>query len=320
MTKNKSEPILIIRAKGPATENGKISLEDLITLGKNVQAAVQRAALVLAGHQDSGRPGRRPQDIKKSCALEVVAMNQGSFEIGFDLPREQFEPMDLGVEAVEKLLEGIDQIGSNGSPLPAGYDTGVLRSLKGLGGLLGRGITEIEAESKTQRLKRNFSYNQEVQRQVIERIHGPVSSLRTVEGRLLMADFRQNSEKCRIHPPAAEPIVCEFDESLEETVCNNLRNYVRITGETKENPDTGRITSIKIQDIEPLTVEGDDFERISAEDFWQDKSLEQLASEQSVQAIGRLEDVLGKGSDLWADDEDFDQFLQFTKGLEHREA
>lgn len=320
MSKNNKEPLLIIRAKGPATEKGRISLQALISLGKNVQAAVVRTALVLAGHGDSRRPGRRPKDVKKSCALEVVSLNRGSFEIGFDLPREKFEIIDLGIEAVEKLLEGFDIIGTDGSELPPGYDVGVLYSLRDMGRILGRGIDEIEAESRTQRLRRNFTFNKHIQRRLIERIHGPVRNLRTIEGRLLMADFRQDAERCRIHPPAAEPIICQFDESLEETVYEYLRSYVRVRGETKEDPDTGRIASIRIIDIEAVTMEGEEFEILSAEAFWQEKTLEQLATEQNVLPIGRLEDVWGKGSELWTDDDDFEAFLGATKGLETEEA
>jgi hypothetical protein len=44
-------------------------------------------------------------------------------------------------------------------------------------------------------------------------------------------------------------------------------------------------------------------------DFWEAKTLEQLAAEQGVHAIERLEEVLGKGADLWRDDAELDSFL-----------
>jgi hypothetical protein len=43
--------------------------------------------------------------------------------------------------------------------------------------------------------------------------------------------------------------------------------------------------------------------REGGDDFWQNKSLERLAAEQDVKPIGRLEDVLGKGAELWEDEE-----------------
>jgi len=314
MNTNTKEPVLIIRVKGKATEGGRIGLHDLIRLGNNVQTAVERVARVLVGQADSRRPGRKPSEIAQSCALEVVALNQGSFAIAFDLPNEKFETMHLGVEAVEKLFEGLDQIGTNGEALPSGYDAGVLHTLRDMGRILGRGIDMIEAESRTQRLRKTFSFTNQTRQRIIERIRGPVSNLRSIEGRLLMADFQQRAEQCRIHPALGDPIRCRFDESLEQTVYDYLRSQVRVTGETTEDPNTGRISSITITDIEPVTLEGAEPDSVSPDAFWQDKSLEELAVEQAVSPITRLEDIWGAGSDLWENDGDFDAFVSATKG------
>ena len=319
MSINQPEPLLIVRAKGPATKDGRIALQDLLQLGKHIQSAVERVARVLVGQADSRKPGRKPREIEASCPLEVVALNRGSFEIAFDLPREKFENMDLGVDALEKLLEGIKAIGIDSEALPIGYDTGVLHSLKDLGRILGRGIDEIEVESRTQRLRQRFSYDRRIHSKIANRIRGPVTTLRTLEGRLLMADFRHDGERCRIHPPAGDPVMCQFDESMEETVYEYLRRFVRVTGETQEDPSTGRIASVMIKDIEPIAMEARDFEMISAEVFWQEKSLEQLAAEQNVSPAERFEDLWGKGSDLWTDEDDFEAFLAASKGAQDKE-
>ncbi len=50
------------------------------------------------------------------------------------------------------------------------------------------------------------------------------------------------------------------------------------------------------------------------DEFWQEKSLEQLAREQNVKPIERWQDIFGKGADLWDDEEDFQAFLLATKG------
>ncbi len=314
------KPILVLRAKGPATEGGRMLLADLMKMGKQVQTAIERVARVLVGQSDSRRPGRKPQEIARDCALEVVAMNDGSFELVLDLPRRRFETMDLGVEAMEKLFLGWDEIGTNGNGLPAGYDTGVLFSLRELGQLIGSGIDKIEVESHTQAVSRSFCFDQGLKSRIVNRVSGPVTNLRTLEGRLLMADFRHDRERCRIHPPAGEPITCQFDESLEETVYDLLRKYVRVRGETQEDPATGHITNIHISDIEALAAGAEDSTPLTAEDFWQEKTLEQLAAEQGVEPIRRLEDVLGKGSDLWNSDEDFDAFLAAIETSDEEEA
>jgi hypothetical protein len=43
--------------------------------------------------------------------------------------------------------------------------------------------------------------------------------------------------------------------------------------------------------------------------FWEPKTLEQLAAEQGVQPIARLEEALGPRGELWKDDADLDAFL-----------
>jgi hypothetical protein len=51
-------------------------------------------------------------------------------------------------------------------------------------------------------------------------------------------------------------------------------------------------------------------------DFWHGKSIEQLAREQGVRPLEKLEDIWGKGADLWKDEEDFQSFLLATKGID----
>ncbi len=319
MARTQPEAILVLRAKGPVTEDGRLPLADLLKIGKHVQAAVERVGRVLVGQADSRRPGRKPPEIAEECALEVVALNQGSFEIALDLPRRKFEEMDLGVEALEKLLEGWKHL-DNGAALPPGYDMGVLHSLRDLGRVLSSGIERIEVEPRSPRLRGRFSYDEGLRERIVRQISGPVTGQRTVEGRLLMADFRHEGERCRIHPPVGRPITCHFDESLEETIQELLRSNVRVTGETKEDPVTGQITDIRIGDIEPVSLEGKAFETVTPEDFWEEKSLERLAAEQGVEPVSRFEDVFGTGAGLWESDEDFDAFLSAIKSSPAEEA
>ena len=303
-TYGNARPMLIIRAKGPATKHGSIPLKDLLLLGKGIQTAIQRVARVLVGQGDSGRPGKPPKDVASSCLLEVIALNRGSFELALDLPRDQLPIAHLGMEAINKLLDGLEAIQEGNGPMPAGFDKGVLHSLKDIGADIGKGIDAVEIESRLQSVARRFALNKEVKSLIAKRIQGPVAALRSIEGRLLMADFGHAKEKCRIHPPAGQPIVCSFDESLEDTVYEHLRQYVRITGETQEDATTGRISSINITDIEPVIIENQEVGTFSAEEFWERKSLEQLAKEQEISPIADLDDIWGKGADLWEDNDD----------------
>ena len=55
--------------------------------------------------------------------------------------------------------------------------------------------------------------------------------------------------------------------------------------------------------------------RHASEGFWREKTIEELAAEQGIRPVERLEDILGRGADLWDDDEDFERFL---KGIRER--
>ncbi len=52
----------------------------------------------------------------------------------------------------------------------------------------------------------------------------------------------------------------------------------------------------------------------SAEDFWRERSLEELAAEQGVQSPTNIDEVLGKARDLWESDQDFESFLTTIEG------
>ncbi|OFV94708.1 MAG: hypothetical protein A3H28_07475 [Acidobacteria bacterium RIFCSPLOWO2_02_FULL_61_28] len=54
---------------------------------------------------------------------------------------------------------------------------------------------------------------------------------------------------------------------------------------------------------------------------WQDTPVAELASNQNVQPIQRLEEILGKGKDLWKDEEEFENFVQgiYQRRKEDRE-
>ena len=54
---------------------------------------------------------------------------------------------------------------------------------------------------------------------------------------------------------------------------------------------------------------------------WQDTTLAELASNQNVQPLQRLEEILGKGKDLWKDEEEFENFVQgiYQRRKEDRE-
>jgi hypothetical protein len=59
----------------------------------------------------------------------------------------------------------------------------------------------------------------------------------------------------------------------------------------------------------------------SQEGSWQDSTLAELASQQSIRPIQSLEEILGMGKALWKDEEEFESFVQgiYQRRKEDRE-
>jgi uncharacterized protein (DUF2384 family) len=53
--------------------------------------------------------------------------------------------------------------------------------------------------------------------------------------------------------------------------------------------------------------------RIDHEDFGKRPTLEEIIAEQNGGRPTRVEDILGKGADLWDSDEEFEEFLAILK-------
>ena len=315
MNKDSKDCALLVRMKGPGVRGGRVALKDLLFLGQRVQDAVEGVARILSGQAESRRPGPKPKEIWSQCELEVVALNKGSFEIALDVPRVRLEVMHLGLESIEKMLDGIQVVGSDDTTMPPGYDFGVLHSVREFGQVLNGRVTAVEFE--TDRTKRRVvRYDAKTRDRVIRRILAPVSNLRSIEGRLLMADFKHEGTKCRVHPPVGKPVVCDFDENMAGTVQELLRRHVRVSGEAQIDPYNEEVKSIRISDIAPL--ERDVRDAPSVEEFWLEKSVDDLAEEQSVQPLRKLDDILGKGAALWKDDNEFEGFLSGIASGRHQ--
>jgi hypothetical protein len=124
----------------------------------------------------------------------------------------------------------------------------------------------------------------------------------TIEGRLLMGDFRGFA--CRIHPNVGKPISCTFEEQQKEAVLKAMTRYVRFVGESVEVND--EIRSFKIQNIEILDADqfagGQEFHPF----FDVQIDLAALAAEQGVPERAKFVELLG---DFWSEDESADDFI-----------
>ena len=252
--------LLEIRFRGPAIERGRLPVAHLVNFLDSWRKVVQRTGRVLRGEARSVRPGQPPQDLKSELEFELVTFggDGDSTSLGLErrLENTSFPEMDFGLKVVQSAIDGLREVGS-GDPaeaLPNGIDPGVLRAWRDAGVLLGQGVEAIEFTLNDSSGTVRAALNPRVLERIRERLTRPNVNIRKIEGRLLMVDFTGREARCRIHPVDGEPIECLVDEERKEAVLANMLEDVLITGEVRQDPATGKITSITIQDIERLEM------------------------------------------------------------------
>jgi len=307
---NLKQPLLHLRFEGSAIRDGRILFDDLSIFVSNISLAIERIInKLLIG--ESIRAGRPPRAIQVLSALEIVSVAKGSFQLALDLRREgqQFPRWDLGEEATDLLLQGIEVI-TEDVPLPEVYDQGVLMALREAGRIIERGVEEIHINSKSTYGRRRTTYIRPTREAIISRILRYEQKWATIEGRLLMADVKEDTLRCRLHPSTGMPILCMFDETMTEQVVRNLRNFVRIRGEAIFDTSINRITSIYMHDLEPISeLTQEEVPSIPLSAFWSPKTFDDLAVEQGVYPIADWEQLTKD----WPEDADFESFLEAVR-------
>jgi hypothetical protein len=278
---------------------------------------------VLLGEIDSVRKGRVQRSIKDETELDFVKISHGSPETVLRLERspgqQAIEGIDFGLEIIEKSIAGLSHIQTTEDDLPPGFDAGVLLAWRDLGLVFEQGVSEVEfgLNHRPQPIKSRYTipgYHR-----VQQRIQGPMLNIRTVEGRLLMADFKEHGTRCRIHPSYGDPIMCLFNESQRDEVLENILHFVKVVGEAREDAVTGKITSIQLHDIQRLENRDKECRELLPQgtplpaDFWQAPSLDDLAQAQGVILMPDVTKLFG----TWPGDPD-DGFEKIVNDLRKR--
>ena len=292
-----------------------------------MKKALQRTGRVLQGSAESVRRGQPPRSIQEGVELNLVMLTEGSPAAVLGFERTQAEMslpgMDFGLEILEKAIEGlaIVQKDTAEKPLPAGYNIGVLMAWRDAGTLFSQGIDQIEFTLNHRDTPLLSSFTPDGFARIQERIKGPQTNIRTIEGRLLMADFKEHGTRCRVHPSVGDPVLCLFNEEQKDEVLEDILHYVRIVGEAKEDPVTGKITTIKIHDIERLENREDEAVDLLpqgtpiSQDFWESPTLDELAQSQHVQPLADVRAIFG----TWPGDSD-DDFEASIYELRHQSS
>ena len=302
---------LVIHFEGEAVARQRLALRDLILFGNHFQSALDRVARLLRGDPASAVPGRRPGDVERMSALEIVSLRGGgSVTIVCDVPPSAVPPLpnlpDPAGEALRTLVVGLGTIAGEGDTLPSGFDKGVLLSLREAGKVFDKGFSKITLSLPASPSRARVDWTRPAYLEMVRRIQAPVRNRRVLEGRLLMADFRESSLRCRVHPPVGAPVSCEFEESQRDAVLSALTHYVRVVGEATELDD--HVQALRIEDIEMLDPDATPGTSGLTRPFsvGPPMSLLALAEAKGARPVQDPNMLFG---DFWPEEEDLEEFL-----------
>jgi hypothetical protein len=286
---------LTVRAVGPATEAGRISLAELARITSTLQATLERLAFSIAG----GRPksGRRPQEIADAVRLDFTGFQHGSAVLELQrstdhVPTFLAPPDDLLSETFTVLTTGLKEIQQTGAH-PRGdigrhFNRTVLNGLVSLCAGIGRGnLTRIEFSSGS---RIHFALNTETQFALRRIRRSTVAADTIITGRLHMGDFDLMSLRCRIDTNL-NSVWCDFDIELKDAVFERLDQLVEARGTAELDADGVSVRVLHLTSTS--TVETAD-----------SKSLDELAKEQNIRPLSNIDQLQGEPV------EDFDLFLQ----------
>jgi hypothetical protein len=314
MSANDPNAYLTIRFEGPEVKPGRMRLDDFIQAAREFSACAKRVALALQ-QAPSAAKGRRPDDIVEALSLDIVGFTHGSPAAVAHLERTDGQMMmelaDFGEQTYRSLIEGIEAAGGPGEALPQGFDLGVLMKLRDIGKLFNKGVNRMEFTLNHRARPVRASFDLQKCDRIRQRIEKPEAQRQTIEGRLLMADFKESGRQLRVHPAVGQPVICKFPESLSAEVEECIRHFVRVSGTMDYHP-TGEPRWLNITNIEQideptasaLAEGGADW----SYDYWENLPAAEYARRQGVQPVSDFSVLFGAGqAEDW---EGFDEAVE----------
>ncbi|MCX7979416.1 MAG: hypothetical protein N3A68_00010 [Bacteroidia bacterium] len=303
--------------EGETVRSGRIPISHLLEFLSGLQKVLYRTGQVLLTESDSTRKGAKQKKLKQLLELDLVEVTHGSPSTVLRFERHAepslFPEEEQTVHILEAALKGVGEVQTPGDVLPLGFDRGVLLAWRDVGRLFLKQVNSITFELNHRLQPLRVQYTPQGFQVIQQRIQGPQTQLTIIEGRLLMADFKEEGMRLRVHPPVGEPVLCLFDEEQKEEVLENLLRRVRVIGEALADPVTGKISRVCIHDIEPLEDLSEAIEEIpvgpaQGYDFWTLRTLEQLAQMQGVQPVADIRTLYG----TWPGEREdgFESFVQ----------
>lgn len=316
---NKKDSFLIVTLEGETVRSGRIPISHLLEFLSGFQKVLYRTGQVLLTEGHSTRKGAKQKKLKQLTELDLVEVTHGSpstllrFERRAELSLFPEEHHTLRI--FEAALRGVGEVQRPGDVLPHGFDRGVLLAWRDVGRLFLKQVNSIAFELNHRPQPLRVQYTPQGFQVIQQRIQGPQTRLTTIEGRLLMADFKEEGMRLRVHPSVGDPVVCVFDDEQKEEVLENLLRRVRVIGEGVADPVTGKISRVRIHDIEPLEDFSEAIEEIpvvstQVYDFWSSATIEELAQMQGVKPVADIKTLFG----TWPGERE-DGFEDFVREL-----
>lgn len=295
--------VLQLRVAGPSIGHARIPLADLADVAAGVQKAIQRIGQVIQSGSSQGS-GRLQAQVEAATRLEFVGIEDGSALLLVDFPQDidrALPMLDLGELAIDRLIDGLENVTEPAFELPSDWDDGVLRAISELGKTMQRG--HVESVEMVRPNGRSSRFTPSTNEFIASQLERPLPLIeRSVLGRLMMVDFDADKRRCRIEPTDGSKVECTYPLDLKEAVRSNATRFVEVKGYATEQ--NGRIKHLSILELVPLqTPAGVDAES-------EPKNLSQLIEEQGVQRISEANDLVDP--DLWTDDAEVDAFLEWV--------
>jgi hypothetical protein len=301
-------PKLIIRVTGPNVGEARLAASDLAEIIRRTQQALQRVGQVLYGQESVGK-GRKKRDIEELCQLFVVAWEKGSSVVSLELatPPDQLSFFGyIGEQSIQAFLDGMEAIATvspNVSALPWGIDMGVLQTCDAMGRVLDHGIDQITFHSENHVPSKKVIYDRTVRDRVEHLLGCPRDLTQTTKIGRLEVISGHGGLTGRLWEPDGTRWTCHFKLDHIDLLSEAWMRNVKLTGRAIIEEGKERILEVDSMMVVDEEIAAEDLQM--GADFWESRTLEELAEQQGVSAASDLDEI----SALWPADDDPDELL-----------
>ena len=126
-------------------------------------------------------------------------------------------------------------------------------------------------------------FDADARRRIEALIARPASNLRTIAGIILQVDFHAPEVTFTLYTEGGEAVPCAGTEEDLSAVLNGILQAVRVSGDAREDPETGKILSLRADSIE--RIEGSQIYRFpltAVREFWTGVEVDTLQARQGV--------------------------------------